>query len=49
MSFTAAVNFLNISTGGIHNYARSIVHSEMTHILRSKAPELAEVRTAAVN
>ena len=32
-----------------YTYARSIAHSKMTHILRSKAPELVEVRTAAVN
>ena len=32
-----------------HTYARSIAHNKMTHILRSKAPELVEARTIAPN
>ena len=32
-----------------YTYARSINYSEMTHILRSKAPELVEARTVAPN
>ena len=32
-----------------YTYARSIAHNKMTHILRSKAPELVEARTVAPN
>ena len=32
-----------------YTYARSINYSEMTHMLRSKAPELVEARTVALN
>ena len=32
-----------------YTYARPINYSEMTHILRSKAPELVEARTVALN
>ena len=34
---------------GYYTYARSIAHNKMTHILRSKAPELVEARTVASN